>query len=157
MGVKHHYQQHQLRNITASQFKRWRKQEYSNHLQTDTLYHMMYTVHFYTSENRTLARQHTFGYAGFIWYCQAPVIVCCVVNQNLPSLFIKGKRKTNYDIMFFSMSVNIICTCGNLCLQILILQGSVSRLYQYLLNEYHGQTSSNSYGTEYGIGFRFSA
>jgi hypothetical protein len=28
----------------------------------------------------TLARQHTFGYAGFIWYCQAPVIVCCVVN-----------------------------------------------------------------------------
>ena len=61
----------------ASQFKRWRKREYSNHLQTDTLYHMMYTVHFYTSGNRTLARQHTFGYAGFIWYCQAPVIVCC--------------------------------------------------------------------------------
>jgi len=80
MGVKHHYQQHYLRNITASQFKRWRKREYSNQLQTDTLYHMMYTVHFYTIGNRTLARQHTFGYAGFIWYCQAPVIVCCVVN-----------------------------------------------------------------------------
>jgi hypothetical protein len=30
MGVKHHYQQHQLRNITASQFKRWRTREYSN-------------------------------------------------------------------------------------------------------------------------------
>jgi hypothetical protein len=47
MGVKHHYQQHQLGNITASQFKRWKKREYSNQLQTDTLYHMMYTVQFY--------------------------------------------------------------------------------------------------------------
>jgi hypothetical protein len=77
MGVIHHYQQHQLGNITASQFKRWKKREYSNQLQTDTLYHMMYTVQFYMIGNLTLTRQHTFGYAGFIWYCQAPVIVCC--------------------------------------------------------------------------------
>jgi hypothetical protein len=115
MGVKHHYQQHQLRNITESQFKRWRKRKYSNQLQTDTLYHMMYTVQFYMIGNLTVARQHTFRYADFIWYCQEPVIVCCDVNYNLPSLFIKGKRKTNYDILFFSMTVNIICTCGNLC------------------------------------------
>ena len=80
MGVKHHYQQHQLCNITASQFKRWRKREYSNKLQTDTLYHMMYTVQFYMIGNLTLARKHTFGYTGFIRYCQEPVIVCCVVN-----------------------------------------------------------------------------
>jgi hypothetical protein len=44
------------------------------------------------------------------------------VSIDKPSLFIKGKRKTNYVILFFSMSVNIICTCGNLCWQILILQ-----------------------------------
>jgi hypothetical protein len=36
----------------------------------------------------------------------------------------------NYVILVFSMSVNIICTCGNLCWQILILQGSVSWLHQ---------------------------
>jgi hypothetical protein len=29
----------------------------------------------------------------------------------MPSLFIMGKRKTKYDILFFSMTVNIICTC----------------------------------------------
>ena len=80
MGVKHHYQQHQLHNITESQFKRWRKRKYSNQLQTDTLYHMMYTVQFYMIRNLTVVRQHTFRYADFIWYCQAPVIVCCVVN-----------------------------------------------------------------------------
>jgi len=62
MGVKHHYQQHHLRNITASQLKRWRKRKYSNQLQTDTLYHMMYTVHFSTIGNQTLARQHAFGF-----------------------------------------------------------------------------------------------
>ena len=75
MGVKHHYQQHQLRNITASQLKRWRTREYSNQLQTDTLHHMMYTVQFYMIGNLTLTRQHTFGYAGFIWYCQAQVFI----------------------------------------------------------------------------------
>jgi hypothetical protein len=90
MVVKHHEQQLysyvisrqvslQLCNITTSQFKQQRKLEYSDQLQTDTLYHMLYTVYFYAIWNPTLTRQHTFGYAGFIWYCQAPVIVCCFV------------------------------------------------------------------------------
>jgi hypothetical protein len=32
---------------------------------------------------RTLAIQHTFGYAGFIWHCQAPVVCCELEFANL--------------------------------------------------------------------------
>ena len=81
MGVKHHYQQHSnyviSRQVSLNDGENWST---LTSFKLTKLYHMMYTVHLYTIPNRTLARQHTFGYAGFIWYCQAPVIVCCVVN-----------------------------------------------------------------------------
>ena len=81
MGVKHHYQQHSnyviSRRVSLNDGENWST---LTSFKLTKLYHMMYTVHLYTIPNHTLARQHTFGYAGFIWYCQAPVIVCCVVN-----------------------------------------------------------------------------
>jgi hypothetical protein len=60
MGVKHHYQQHQLRNITASQFKRWRTREYSNQLQTDT--HDVYSTILYD-------RESNINKTTYIWIC----------------------------------------------------------------------------------------
>ena len=82
MGVKQHHYQHYSNYVISRQVSLHDGENWSTltSFKLTKLYHMMYTVHLYTIPNRALARQHTFGYAGFIWYCQAPVIVCCVVN-----------------------------------------------------------------------------
>ena len=84
MGVKHHYQQHSnyviSRQVSSNDGENWST---LTSFKLTKLYHMMYTVHLYTIPKRTLARQHTFGYAGFIWYCQAPVIVCWVKEKRI--------------------------------------------------------------------------
>jgi hypothetical protein len=157
MGVKHHYQQHSnyviSRQVSLNDGENWST---LTSFKLTQLYHMMYTVHLYTIPKRTLARQHTFGYAGFIWYYQAPVIVCCVVNQNLPSLFIKGKRKTNYDaciLGFFSLTVNITCTCGNLWWQIFnITRICIMTINTYWINtmvRHHPLSMGESMGLDY--------
>ena len=70
MGVKHPYHQHSnyviSRQVSLNDGENWSS---LTSFKLTKLYHMMYTVHLYTIPNRTLA--------GFIWYCQAPVIVCC--------------------------------------------------------------------------------
>ena len=64
------YQQHSnyviLRQVSLNDGENWST---LTCFKLTKLYHMMYTVHLYMIPNRTSARQHTFGYAGFIWYC----------------------------------------------------------------------------------------